>query len=413
MKNLNFFTASTLLTTSILSHGSLLSVDMTVTEGANTDTQQESFTTVEELVNYFDGVSLSDRFPFYVPETSLVDSSLSYRGLPMTIDFVQGSQVLVFSIPTLNINETFDGLGSRDRALELLEEYLKGQGASTANAINREIIRTTPNSPLAGNPASLMNTMVDNAFNAGVAFDKAQANIASADLSDENRIGIGIDYAQYEQPGSTTDVWNVPLSYTWADENGRNLTIKLPLSYIDQEGSESYKAQLGISYQFPISDNWIVTPVAEYGATGSEDLYDGGQIVSGSFTSLFTLDPFSVFGEEVTLSMGNMVGRYETMKLEVDDYEVDPDVANTVTKNGLMLDTIVDVVIPLNVEYAITDTRYFGDELYAEQFNEIVISVRPAHADGLNDSLGLTLLYLTSPSSEDIEGFHAKLFWSF
>lgn len=394
----------------------LIQLDMIVGSSSG----QFGFSSVDDMIDQFEGASLTDVFPSYVDNETFVNSAVDYRGLPMRLIFQDSSQVLQFSIPSLDINETFDGEGDRDRALELLEEYLKGQGGKTANRINRELIKISPNSPIAGNPASLMNSMVDNAFYSGTGHNKASANIASmpmasSDTAEENKIGIGIDYAKYDQAGQDTDVWNVPISYTFALGEGRSLTFKAPVSYIVQEGSETYKARFGSSYQHPVNEHWVLTPVLEYGIVASEELYDGGQIMSGSITSLFTFDSFMFIDEEVSISIGNMFGQYETMKLEFDDYEVDPDQENTVYKHGIFVDTIVNVfeTLPLNVEYIITDSRYKGDEVYADQISEFGVSIKPAFASTRDDALGLTLLYVRSPTAEDISGFQSKLFYEF
>jgi hypothetical protein len=396
---------------SLATAAKLLEVDMTVD---NTQRQQSSFKSVEKMIEQFHDDSIRDFFPAYQDNISPVDASVNYRGLPMGLNFALNSTTLIFTIPSLNINENFDGQGDRERALELLEEYLKGNGGETANRINRELIRSSPTSPIAGNPASLMNSMVDNAFHSGTGFKKAPVNIAAGEMAEENKIGIGIDYAKYDQAGYDTDVWNIPMSYSWTDSSGQSLTIKAPISYIDQEGSETYKARLGASYQYPVNEHWILTPVFDYGIIASEDLYDGGQIISGSITSLFTFDPADFFGEEISISIGNMFGQYETVALSVDDYEVDPDQENTVYKHGIFLDSIVNLLaLPLNFQYIITDARYKGHDVYADRISEFGLSIKPAFASSRDDSLGLTFLYIRSPSAEDIEGFQTKLFYSF
>ncbi len=402
--------AITLLGYSSLSHSaSLMNLDMTV----GSDSGSFSFSSVEDLINQFESNNINDTFPSYVDDVTFVDSAVDYRSLPMVMTFQTNSTTLEFSIPELNISETFDGQGDRDEAIDQLEDYLKGKDSDTANRINRKLVELSPSSPIAGNPAAMMNVMVDSAFDAGVGFDRVQGNVAASELSDENRIGIGIDYANYDQAGQSTDNWNLPLKYTWADENGQNLTINLPLSYTDTEGSETYKARLGITYQYPVNDNWLLTPVVEYGVAASEDLYDGAQMVSGAVTSMYTFDPVPVAGEEISISLGNMAGYYKTLPLEVSDYEVDPEITNQVTKNGILVDTLVEMfaAYPLNVQYILTDSRYFGDDVYSDNFNEIGFSIRPAHTS--SDFLALTVLYIASPSSEDISGFKANMFYSF
>jgi hypothetical protein len=70
-----------------------------------------------------------------------------------------------------------------------------------------------------------------------------------------------------------------------------------------------------------------------------------------------------------------MAGYYKTIPFQYQDYSVSPDIQNTIVRNGL------DFVIPTDglakgtsFEIFVTDTRYFGSELFIDQYNEIGFS---------------------------------------
>lgn len=369
------------------------------------------FANAEEMFDRFDGVSLSNEFPGYISNVSAVNSQIDYRGLTMLMSYAVNSSVLVFSIPELNILETFDGNGNRDTANDMFVDFLKGEGDNIINLINKRLAQRSPVDPFAGNPTSMMGAMVSASYNQGTAVTRNQANIAPSSNAAENLLAAGLQFGSMTQAGTDVDVWNLPLSYTWAEEDGHNLTFKMPISMVDAAGSKSYKIGLGLAYQKPMSDKWLLTPAFEYGLMGSEDLLSGGQLISLSLTSLYTFDRVT---EGVSISMGNMAGYYKTLPTKIGDVDIDPDITSQVLKNGIIVDTKADMFgTEVNVQYFLSDTRFFGDNLYAEHYNEVGLSITPVKKGGIYNYLGLTFSYLWSSSAEDIDGLKVGLVYTF
>lgn len=373
--------------------------------------KEYGFANAEEMFDRFDGVSLTNEFSNYQSGVSAISGVINYRGLAMTMSYEANSSVLVFAVPELNILETFDGNGNRDIANDLFVDFLKGEGDSIINQINKRLAQRSPVDPFAGNPTSMMGTMVSASFDHGAAVVRNPANIVPSANAAENLLAAGLQFGSLTQAGTDVDVWSLPLSYTWAEEDGHNLSFKMPISMVDAAGSKSYKVGLGLAYQKPMNKNWLLTPSFEYGLMASEDLLSGGQLISFTITSLYTFEPVS---DGVSISIGNMAGYYKTLPTKIGDVDVDPDITSQVLKNGIIIDTKANMFnTNVNVQYFLSDTRFYGDNLYAEQYNEIGLSVTPSKKGGIYDYLGLTMSYLWSPSAEDINGLKIGLIYTF
>jgi len=126
------------------------------------DSFSASFSNVEEAFEQLDKENLERFLPSYI-DTSAVNAVVDYRGIDINFSFLANSTTLTMTIPGLNISETFDGT-TRDDSGDLLVEYLKGAGLDSVNRIQKELARVSATDPVAGNPASLMGTMVSNNY---------------------------------------------------------------------------------------------------------------------------------------------------------------------------------------------------------------------------------------------------------
>ncbi len=139
---------------------------------------------------------------------------------------------------------------------------------------------------------------------------------------------------------------------------------------MEVEGADSYRGNLGLSYKKNILRNWALTPSLGYGIAGSADLASLGQILSGSLTS----DLMLYYSNRYQLSMGNMVGYYWTLPTSAGDYSVDYDLQNTIVRNGLLFSMPLETRVwgrDFSVDIYVTDTRFFGDALYSDNYQEV------------------------------------------
>jgi len=144
-----------------LCSGDVFSVDV------KNDTTNDSFIhTTSDLSNLLDTLdrdSLSSRFNYN--ESNQITANLDFRGLPMRLRFTENSSILALDIPSISISEEFRG-ENREASIRLLEDWFKNN-KTNVEKIMKELARVSPVDPIAGNPNSLMGTMVGNDFKNG------------------------------------------------------------------------------------------------------------------------------------------------------------------------------------------------------------------------------------------------------
>lgn len=434
-------------------------LDFSVNGGANT-LDNVGFTTVKEAIEEIDLDRLGSQLN-YDPNGSQVTVGMDFRGLGMTMDFAANDGTLVFAVPGLQINENFVGRGESVReqradALDQLEAYLE-KNPDALKRILTSLARVSPIDPLAGNPLSLMSqtqgrnfahgfthkvsqvygcsttafnrqggvqlaardegwalgcgipVMVASAGDGSDLFREAQDRAAA--LRGENEIGIGLSYqsvtADIAGGSYKSSSINLPLSYTakFNADPRKKFRIDIPLSYTDAESAKSYSVGLGLAYTHPISDVWTITPAVGAGVTGSEDLGSAGGVVSYSIASAYSWR-LGDWG----LSMGNMIGKYDSLGLTLGDIEAEADISSTAFVNGLLLSGPGSLLArDMVIEYHLTDTRLTGDEVYAEYYDEAGISVgwiKQRHGV-ITRYLKAGVSYLTG--DRDISGFKLNL----
>ncbi len=359
---------------------------------------------LQDLIDSIDSANLGQRFPNYQRDISAGEFRLDVRGLPATLAYAANSTELVFSVPSLGIHQTFNG-GTRDLSNDQFEDYIKLNGSD----ILRELLRVSAVDPLAGNPASAQSQMVAGDFDAGFSSMYDSAPPGSA-------FGMGLRFGSYAMGGFTQNVYTLPLDYTYTFKNHDVLAVRLPLTYIEVDGATAYRGQLGLSYKKVITSRWALTPAVGYAIAGSSDLGSLGQILSASLTSDLNLYDNGRW----SLSMGNLLGYYVSMPTRIADFNVDYDIQNTITRNGLLLS------IPLqkqfwgrefSIDIFAIGTWFFGDALYNDNYQEYGISFGPRRSTDKREPnlashpFGIGLKYIHGEG--DIDGFELNFGYRF
>jgi hypothetical protein len=294
--------------------------------------------------------------------------------VPIVANFATaGSATLTFAIPSLGVSQTFNG-ATRDESQDQLGDFLKQNGGGILDKLGKELVRVSPADPLAGNPNSLMSNVVSQDFAAGLGgFAMSMREPVSGAADSSNLAGFGLRFGQYSQGGEVNSSMTLPLSYTIRSDADprRQLSFSAPLTYGEVGTSKSYAAGLGVSYRFPVTDRWALTPAIGASAVGSLDLGTAAAVGSGALTSAYVVP----MGRH-DLSFGNMVGYYKSLEVSVGDYSYDPGVQNTVTRNGFVFSQAFSLLgTERRLEYSVIDTRFFGTALYTEHYDEFSVAL--------------------------------------
>lgn len=349
--------------------------DLTITVNPNTvneDSYTSSYTSISDVIDNLDTNEIKADLPSYT-DTSEASAILNFRGVPITLSIDQNSTTIRLSIPSIDVDESFTGT-DRDDSVDKMEDWLKKNGKAAVTKLMKELVAETPTDPLAGNPASLESRMVALDYDYAVSPDETiEMNTKqSAEGSiNANMISIFAKYSNYDLDGTSSSTYSLPMAYTFRFSGSKNsIAIRVPVSMVDIDGSKAYNFGLGLGLTYFVTDDWSLTPAIGYTAVGSVDLASVAQLISGSLTS-----SYSFHLGRYTLTMGNMIGHYKTIPFDYDDYSIDPDIQNTVLRNGLNLNIPTDGLIKgTSLELFVTDTRYYGSDLYVDQYNEFGLS---------------------------------------
>ncbi len=333
-------------------------------------TQSSSHTDADQSVNLFYKQALKPGsiFSNYTGKEA-VSSTLNLRGLPIIIAYPDGGSKLVFSIPSTGLNKTFQGR-TREQSQALFLKYF----SSTPDLLSEpstHLIELSPIDLIAGNSNSLMSR--------GVSLDAQTLWFGSDAAPDEQRFSVGINYTHMQSSATAqvramnSDGITLPLAYAYnLGQANHELIVSAPLGYTDAEGSKSYDANLGLSYRYPVNSNWTLGATGSARFTGSNDLGTSAWIGSAAIGSSYVWE-----GDGWHLTLGNMLGYYTAFSMHVDNSTFNPDIANTVFRNGLFysLDSQWEVSgDPLSWEIYLINTQYTGTKLFSNHQNEIGVS---------------------------------------
>ncbi len=356
-------------------------------------TKTFGFSKAEDVLDTATQDFLDANFSGYTA-ASAISLDIDFRGLPITLSSGSSSNTITLSIPDIGVTETFTG-STRDESQDLLTEWLKSEGGDTLTKILQKLAEVSPHDPIAGNPNSLMANMVSGDFERGMTGNSQRVETGI----NTNLISLGLRASSFDQDGIEGRSLTVPFQYlAKIDSNpGHQIIFDLPLTYYQLDEAQTYSIKVGLGYHFPITENWSLTPSLGTGLVGSIDLASVGQLISGAITSNYSR---KVAGYR--LGMGNMYGHYKTLKVKIGDIESDPQITNDVFRNAFFFSLTHPFITdaPVETEFFLYDTRYFGDKLYMDQYNEIGLSMgTDRDRKDVKKLLRLGLSYLFSPKT--------------
>lgn len=329
--------------------------------------------TLADLKDQLTDSGLSQINANYTPTSGAIIRA-GYRGLPLVLSSVNNSSAVRLDIQSIGLNKTFSAQPTRDGNTSDLFDYLKSNGASILNDLQKKLAELSPIDPIAGNPTSMQSRMVIDDFDRS--FTQFASNL-KADPSSEpgggNLVGTGITLGSMSVGGITTGTTSIPFSYTVRNDLDprKQLSFYAPITISDSAGAKSAGINFGVAYRFPMNDEWALMPSASYGITGSADLGAAAAMTGVSVTSQYTMKL-----ESFDLAIGNMIGAYQTSKINAGDYSVDPQISNTVYRNGVLASfPTLAFGRKMAFELSCILTNYTGSALYASRYQEIGIAI--------------------------------------
>ncbi len=332
-------------------------------------TQQFCLSSIEDL--YQTAIrNVGNSFPGYT-ETSAVSSSINFLGVPISVGYAQNSSTVTFNIPELGINQSFAGATRADSAI-LLRKYLEDNPDILAR-IQRRNAALSPLSPIAGVGGVLPNAILsDFATSFGDSPTRIATSQTNASQGAQSVLGAGVVLNSQKVLGAKVNSFSIPLSYTVRNDIDprRQALLRASVGMTDAAGSRSYQARVSAGYRFPMSDQWVLTPMAGLSFAGSKDAGFAVGVLNGSLGSTYTWEL-----EKFDVTLGSMVGYYQTFKPPV-KLASDPKIRITALANGIFISQPVTISERrMSIEYGLTDTRLGGTEVYQKDSQELSISL--------------------------------------
>lgn len=361
-------------------------------------TTTKGFDSFEDAYNAMNEAELRTIFAGY-NGTQIANISLNFRGLPVTLTYPTANDpTLKFSIPALGINQTFVG-ATRQASENLWTDYLKNN-TDLLGKLQKELVKVSPIDPIAGNPNSLMSRSIQMDYDQMLRSPGTGLAPSTAAGGSSNSFAMGINAGQMSSDATgsigsskSTSV-TLPLSYSHEfGETNHELYINLPITYTKVEEAKVYDASFSMTYRRPLTQSWVLAGTVGSRVAGSKELASLGVMGSGAIMSSYTFNQ-----EGWQLTVGNMVSYYKTLTMQANGNSYNPDIRNTVYRNGVLFATDSGWLAgsdALSWEFSVVDMRFKGTELfnqYQDEFGITFGSRRPAHSSAADFRGGVTYI---------------------
>jgi hypothetical protein len=298
-------------------------------------------------------------------------SNIRFLGVDAKLSYAATSNRLIFSIPSLGINKEFEGATRQDSGI-LLREFLLNN-PQILGELQKEQAASSPLSPITGS-GGVLSQAIFNDFSSS--FLETPTRIATsqntASQGSQSVLGAGVVVSSHTVANAKVNTISVPLSYTVRNDIDprRQALVRGGIGLVDTAGSRSYQGRISTGYRFPMSDAWVLTPMAGLSFSASRDVGYAVGIGNASVASTYTWE-----FENVDVTMGNMIGYYQTFKIPA-KYSADPKIRIVAVVNGLFVSQPVSFGNgKMSLEYGFADTRLGGTKLYQKSSQELTISL--------------------------------------
>lgn len=352
---------------------------------------------------------------FNVSNQNYTDTSEAFavgrvNDVKLIASYAQNSTDLIISMPEIGINNQVFSGSTRDESEDKLEDWLKNSGV--IGQIMNYQAKYSATSPITG-VGGIMPSLASADFSQGI---EALSNISSKHYSSNstinhqnqniinNTLGVAVNVGSYSVKGSDDRVntYSLPLSYSFKNKTDENkqLTFSLPITMYSIGKAKGYHIGLGTAYRFPVSERWSLTPSMRYSLTASLDRATLASVMNGSLTSTYQI-PMQKFD----VNIANMVGYYRTGKFKAGEYSFNPNVKQTILRNGVMLSQPMTIKNhPLAIEYSLIDTRYIGgDKPFMSDMQELGMTIG-THRNHKNKKLSFLRAGLSYMYSKESKG---------
>jgi len=291
--------------------------------------------------------------------------SLTYYGIPGAVAVnVQGDTQLTITSPLTGLNRTFTGTDRKDLENQLTDWLLKDGSKEAAKLIQAAAERSAV-AITDGNPSSATARMADRAFSTFALFPATRV-MRGSEPGHHAGLWFHTRQSKAETPVGTADSADYELNLPWWLNFGRHVSLIGNGSgqYMDTEGTAIYGGggDLGLGIRPFVRDEesnfgWQITPFVGLHGVGTYDGATGGLLNQFGIASRLEFQ----LPHGIQLIVANQLSHFTSLKLKIEDVEIDPRVEQNVLKNGLMVDVPVWTAKSLYANGFFVDTRFLQD----------------------------------------------------
>ncbi|MBV8659796.1 MAG: hypothetical protein JO142_18400 [Burkholderiales bacterium] len=374
-----------------------------VTATVNNTTQSETYNTVDAALAAATDQGLHNLAGSYTG-VEAANLDIDFRGVAVLLAFpTANSTLLTLNIPSINVSQQFQGT-TRDDSQSALRDYIK-KNADLLSRLQKQLVKSSPVDPVAGNPNSMMSRSAAADFTQGLVSPSQVAGQSDTGQS-SNVFGFMPSYTKMVNHSLTnprdmdSDTVSLPLSYTHKFATpGKEFDIYVPLAESTVDGAKAYDVGISVAYRTPVTPRWYLAFSGGVRATGSQDLGSGVAMANGTITSSYIIP-----GDHWSYTIGNMIGQYSAMKVKINDTAYDPGIHNTIFRNGVLIEQNSGWQVlgeAATVEYTIIDTRFTGTDLFNKHQDEFGITIGSKRANNAHASdFRGGLAYTKAPNSK-------------
>jgi hypothetical protein len=351
------FVAMILVVPGIAGATDLFGVEATYTGGTITQTASSLPNLVEALVK--------NQGAFAPLVGNNFTGSLTYYGLPgaVAVD-VQGVTQLTITSSLTGLNKTFTGTDRSDLENQLTDWLLK-DGDKEVSKLMQAVAEQSAAAITDGNPSSATARMADRSFST---FGLYPATRVMHGSGEGNSAGLWFHTRQSKSdtPVGSIDSADYEFSLPWWINFGPHVSLVGVGSgqYMDTAGTAIYGAggDLGLAIRPFVRDEesgfgWQITPFAGLQGVGTYDGATGGLLDQFGVSNRFEFQ----LPHGIQLIVANQYSHHSSLKLKIEDVNIDPKVQQDVLKNALMVDFPLWSAASLYGNAFVADTRFLQD----------------------------------------------------
>ncbi|MDH5302239.1 MAG: hypothetical protein OEW58_12850 [Gammaproteobacteria bacterium] len=236
----------------------------------------------------------------------------------------------------------------------------------------------SPVDPVAGNPLSLMSTMLESDF--AISSQNSPRN----PIQRKTSFRLVPEMGQHTANGFHYASYTVPASVILPMAQPRNhLVLSMPVTQVDNNGSITTSSSIGAHLQRRMHDNWQITSGVRVGYVDSDSYQASASMYSASVNNTFF-----ILLDNINLSVHQLLSAHRANKNPFSDYQTEYQLENQSMKTALRAEGSLNLHIfgsPGSWDAIVADTRFFGDKLYMEHYQDLALSIGARRRVGSGD----------------------------